>query len=680
MPLALNPPPATPIESVTDFLHGVAVTDPYRWLEDQNSPRTRKWLEEQNAYARGYFDANPASARIRERVSELLTVENVSEPWKVGDRYLFLKRKAHQQQPVIMLRDHEFGEEIVLVDPALKGEGSTVSVNIVNISRDGQILAYGVKRSGADSQSVEFINIPHRQLLPDRLPFGFGPALVFSSGGDGFYYTHEAVNSAHAHKRAVYWHAFGSGSKEDLEVFSAGQSSSHQLGLFGSSDSLVLACLVVTSHDPLIFDLYLRDLTRDKQFRKVLDGVDSILGVRFSGHNLIALTDLKAPNLRLVSIDVDHPGSADWADIIPENQKRIKDFAVVRNSVCVLYEERYRNQIEVFDLAGQRRDVFLCPELGTIRLLQGRAESDTLFYNFSSFDQPRTIFSYCLSSGEHRVWAKNQAAFNSSSVEIQETSYKSKDGTDVPMFLVAHKDRGRSDSLPVFLTAYGGFGATITPQFSAFSVFLLEHGFLLAIANVRGGGELGEAWHRAGQRHNRQIAIDDFIAAAEYLVARGDAIVGHLAIGGGSNAGLLIGAALTQRPHIFRAALCIGPLLDMVRYHLFDSADAFIREYGSANNREDFEHLLAYSPYHRVQDGMAYPAVMIVSGDSDTRCNPMHARKMTARLQAGTISGYPILLHYKPEWGHVPMLPLEERIDALTDRLAFMCKELNVKV
>ena len=680
MPPAVVAPPPTQTEPITETLHGVEVTDPYRWLEDQNSPRTRKWIEEQTAYTKAYFDAISGRERIRERVAEFLAVQLVSEPWKVGNRYFFLKREAHQQQPAIVMREGEAGDEIVLVDPTRRNEGYITSVNIVTISRDGSLLAYGVRHRGSDAQSAEFLDVGERTILPDRLPLGFGPALVFSSDGDGFFYVHEVVNSARPDYRALYWHRFGDDPGDDGEIFAAGEDPNLHLALLGSADGSLLACLVVTSNDPFRFDLHVRDLASDRQFQKIFDGIDVIVSMDLVGRMLVALTKLKAPNLRIVAIDLAHPESTHWVEIVPETRQRIRDFAVVGNFVCVLYEENFTNRIEIHGLSGRHHDTVICPEGGAVRLLYGLKDSDTLFYNFSSFDQPRTIFSYCVSNQESKVWSKTSPTFDTSSVAIDQVKFGSKDSTDVPMFLVHLRDRPRSGRLPVFLTGYGGFGAVTTPQFSVFLAFLVEHGFLVAIANVRGGGELGEAWHDAGKRQNRQNAINDFIAAAEWLLARGYTVPGKIAIGGGSNAGLLMGAALTQRPDLFQAVLCLGPLLDMLRYHLFDFADQYVDEYGASTKPEDFFHLLAYSPYHHVEKGVAYPAVMLVSGDADTRCNPMHSRKMTARLQAATSSDNPILLDYKPTWGHVPVQSLNQRIDTVTDRLAFICKELKVSV
>jgi len=278
------------------------------------------------------------------------------------------------------------------------------------------------------------------------------------------------------------------------------------------------------------------------------------------------------------------------------------------------------------------------------------------------------------------TWDEVNISFAPSEIEINEAAYSSRDGTSVPILLARRKDLIHSGPLPTFLTGYGGFGSCVTPRFTAFASFLIEQGFLFVVPALRGGSELGEQWHKAGMRENRQNSFDDFMAAAEWLVSEGRSKAGHIAIGGGSNAGLLVGAAITQRPELFRAAICLGPLLDMTRYHLFDFAAGWAEEYGSPEDEEAFHYLLGYSPYHHVQDGADYPAVLLISGDADTRCNPMHARKMAACLQAMTGSAHPILLDYKPAWGHTPVQPFSTKIEALTDRLAFVCHELGVHV
>lgn len=680
MPPAVLAPPPTQSEPVTETLHGVQITDPYRWLEDQHSPRTRKWLEEQTVYTRTYLDRVPGREQIRKRVEELLAVDVIYELFVARNRYFYLKRRGYQEQPVIMMKDGQSGEEIVLVDPTNIVDGTRSTVKIMDISADGALLAYGVS-TGADAfRTVEFLDVETKQVLPEHLPRSLTVQLQFSRDGRGFYYSREAMDCTRLHHLAVYWHEFGTSLTKDAEIFVAGNSSTLGLSLCRSTDGSLLGYLLSHAGDLMRFDFYIHDIGHGLIARKLVDQMESVFHPFFVGDQLFALTDWKAPNLRVVAIDIDRPAPDQWLDVVPESKHAIKDCTGVGSFVCVDYIDNLASRIEIIDRKGRWYETVPCPPGGTVQLLKQPIESDRLFYKFSSFTCPPIIFSYHIEHREQNLWSESPIKVDSSSVEVEQVSYKSKDGTEIPMFLVAGKGHRLSGSLPTFLGAYGGFGVSRSPQFNVYSTFLIEHGFLFAFAHVRGGGEFGEEWHRAAKRHNRQNAFDDFIAGAEWLISSGYAATGKIAIGGGSNAGLLTGAALTQRPDLFRVAICMGPLLDMLRYHQFDSAHLFIDEFGTADKEDDFLYLQAYSPYHRVECGVPYPAVMLISGDEDTCCNPMHARKMAARLQAATSSGHPILLDYKSTWGHVAVQPLSRRIEALTDRLGFICNELSVSI
>jgi prolyl oligopeptidase len=380
----------------------------------------------------------------------------------------------------------------------------------------------------------------------------------------------------------------------------------------------------------------------------------------------------------VVRIDVISPDPACWRDIVPETNQRIQQFAVAGGQIFVTRIERFATSIEVFRLHGEGKGEIVFSALGSIDLLNSTMKSEKVFYSQTSICEPPSI--RCYDTRQKRLYTCDEGdlPLDRQEIEVEECAYPSRDKTIVPLLLAARKDRLHLGPLPTFLSGYGGFGSCVTPRFTAFATFLMEQGFLFAVPALRGGSELGEEWHRAGMRENRQNAFDDFIAAAEWLIAEGRATPGRIAIGGGSNAGLLVGAAITQRPDLFRAAICLGPLLDMARYHLFDFAAQWADEYGSPEDAPDFHSLLAYSPYHRVRDGMSYPAVLFISGDADTRCNPMHARKMVARLQAASSSNYPVLLDYKVAWGHTSVQPFATKIEALTERLAFVCHELGV--
>jgi prolyl oligopeptidase len=671
----LTPPP-TPVEPVTEVLHGIEVTDPYRWLEDQNSPQTREWINGQMEYTRALLDSIPGKEHIRQRVQQLLTVDVVSNIWKSDSGYFFLKRDSTKDQAVIAMREGASSHDITLIDPALWGMGNNLSVDILSVAKDGRLIAYEVRDGGADPCAIEFFDVLQRKTLLDRLPRGFCRGLTFSPDGRGCYYSHEECDVASPKCRIVYWHRFGTPRAKDDEVFVTAGGSGIRLGLLSSLSGTLLAFPVYHIADPITIDVYIRNLPHDGSVRKIISDIGGLFSPFFLGNDLLALTDSQAPNYRVVAIDTDSRQHTVWREVVPESASRIQDLAVVGGQLFVAYLEDMTTRVAAFDLNGQKQ-MLDCPSDGTIRLLNWQPESDTLFYKFTSFCQPPIIYSYDTRTKEQKVFAQVRLPLHASSFHVKRASYPSTDGTQVPMFLVALKD-SRPEPRPTFLTAYGGFGTSATPQFAAHTTFLIEHGFLVAVANLRGGSELGAQWHDAGKRRNRQRAIDDFIAAADWLVAQRLALPGKIAIGGGSNAGLLVAAALTQRPGLFRVVVSLGPLLDMLRYHKFNDAATYLDEYGICDNLDDFPSLLAYSPYHNVKDGTSYPAVLFVSGDADTRCNPMHVRKMTARLQTATSSGYPILLDYKQTWGHMPVQPLNTRIGALTDRLAFICDALGV--
>ena len=682
MAQAVQAPPPTPAEPVTEILHGIEITDPYRWLEDQNSPRTRKWLEAQTAYTRAYFAAIPDRERIRTGVRELLALkETISEPWNVGDRYFFLKRHEDREQPVIVMRHGLFGQETVLVDPAQRGSGSSIAVSIAAISADGRRLAYSVRRGGTDHSSLEVLDVERGTVLPDGLPEGFCTGFIFAPDDTGFYYSHRELHDPHPNYRAAFRHRYGTERSQDQETFFAGEEPNLFLGILNCPEAQLLSYVVFFAGGSPRTSVYLQEMSsKPPEAKLVIQGIEGCFVPFFVRDHLLAYTDFAAPNFRIVRISPERPDLSNWQDIVPESDRRIQQFAVAGNQVFVTRIDRFSTNVDVFGLDGIRKDATAFPACGTIDLLNRSTATEKLFYSYTSISKPPAVHCYDTRREETVAWSEVDCPVDPSAIAIEETTYRSKDGTSVPLFLAARKDLLSSGPLPTFLTGYGGFGSCVTPRFTAFATFLMEQGFLFAVPALRGGSELGELWHRAGKSEQRQNSFNDFVAAAEWLIAEGRSVSGRIAIGGGSNAGLLVGAAITQRPDLFRAAICLGPLLDMARYHLFDFAAGWSDEYGSPEDQDDFQSLLAYSPYHHVTDRVAYPAVLLISGDADTRCNPMHARKMAARLQAATSSTHPVLLDYKPEWGHTPVQPFSTKIDALTDRLAFVFHELGVRV
>jgi prolyl oligopeptidase len=400
----------------------------------------------------------------------------------------------------------------------------------------------------------------------------------------------------------------------------------------------------------------------------------------FVRDQLFAYTDVGAPNFRIVRIELTNPDPPHWRDVVPESHQGIQNFAIAGEQIFISRTDRFSCRVERFDLDGNQKSDLIPSTHGTVDLLNPTYLGTDLFYRSTSMTKPSVLYCHDTQSEKTSIWDQTKIPFDPALIAVEEVVYKSKDGTPIPLLLAARKDLIHSGPLPTFLTGYGGFGSCVTPRFTAFATFLMEQGFLFAVPALRGGSELGEQWHIAGKRDKRQNSFDDFIASAEWLLLQGRSAPGRIAIGGGSNAGLLVGAAITQRPDLFRAAICLGPLLDMTRYHLFDFAAGWAEEYGSPDDERDFEALLAYSPYHRVKDGVDYPAMLLISGDADTRCNPMHARKMAARLQSANRSAWPVLLDYKPDWGHTPVQPLSAKIEAVADRLAFICHELGIQV
>lgn len=682
MPPAVVAPPPTPVDPVTETLHGVEITDPYRWLEDRNSPRTRKWIEEQTAYTRSYFDAIQGREQIRERVKELLALkEGISEPWNVGDRYFFIKRQANREQPVVVVKDGLSGPERILVDPADRGTGQSTAVGIVAISEDGGFLAYSVRQGGTDHASLEILDLERNVVLPDKLPEGFCTGFAFAPDASGFYYSHRELHDQHPNYRAVCWHCLGTDREQDEEIIFVGEQPNLFVGVLCSPEANLLAYPVFSTGKLRRTSVYVQKMPHGSDRPKLLlQEIEGCFVPFFVHGQLFAYTDFAAPNFRLVHIDIASPDPSRWHDVVPETGPRIQQFAVAGDQVFVTRVERFTTRLELFRLQGDHKGENLFSTFGSIDLLNRTMRSEKVFYSQTSISHPSVVHCYDTLEKKLLTCDKAELPLRPHEIEVEEVAYLSRDKTSVPLLLAARKDRLCSGPLPTFLTGYGGFGSCVTPRFTAFATFLMEQGFLFAVPALRGGSELGEQWHRAGMRENRQNSFDDFIAAAEWLIAAGRTAQGRIAIGGGSNAGLLVGAAITQRPDLFCAAICLGPLLDMTRYHLFDFAAGWSDEYGSPEDEQDCKFLLSYSPYHRVRDRIDYPAVLLISGDADTRCNPMHARKMAARLQTATASDRPILLDYKTAWGHTPDQPLSARTDALTDRLAFVCRELGVDI
>jgi prolyl oligopeptidase len=678
MPKLMAPLPHSPIEVVTDVLHGVTVPDPYRWLEDQDSARTRAWITEQTRYARSYLDSIPGRELIRERVCELLDVETYDSFLKSRGSYFFRKHLQGQEQPSIYFRDTAHGEDQLLVDAASRGTGPYTAVKPLRVSPNGVLLLYEVKQGGERTGAFEILDITSRRILPDRLPHGYLRGFSFAPDSRSFYYVHEATAAKRPFYRAVHHHVLGASFAEDQEIFCAGEDQKLRIGLISGQTNFAL--LVTRFLDKTYTDFYLYEMSSGANPVQVLRKADYGFRPRLLAGRILALTDRRAPNRRVVEVPATKGLDPLFVTLVPETDALIHDWLLTANYILVSYSRGSRTHIEVFDSFGKRQGEIPCGEYETHRLVAGSVDDDDLLIEHQSFIAPAEIQHCSGALGTGVSWAQGMSPIDSSAYAQTSVSFRARNGINIPMFVVGRRDVLEKTDRPTIMTSYGGYGVSMAPQFSTFAALLMELGCLFAVPNIRGGSEFGADWHKAAKRRNRQNAYADFLCAAEWLIQTGRTSPQKLAIFGGSNGGLLVGAALTQRPDLFRAAMCMVPMLDMLRYHLFDNSHVWMEEFGTADNPDDFAALAKYSPYHHVRSGASYPATMIVSGDSDQNCNPLHSRKMTARLQAANTSEYPIFLDYSKFRGHSPVLPLHQRINALTDRIAFLSDQLQLPV
>jgi prolyl oligopeptidase len=674
-PLTVNLP-HSPVEPVTEVLHGVSITDSYRWLEDQESVRTRDWLTAQTRYARTYLDSLPGRERIRERIRELVDVETYDSIHRIGGRYVFRKRIPGQEQPCIFLREGPGGEDRLLIDPADRNTGNHTAVKPLRLSPDARLLLYEVKEGGERTGTFELFDIEKRERLSDALPRGYLRGFCFARDGRSFYYVHDPINANESTRPAAHHHPLGTAFHEDRKIFCPRQSGSLRLNIVPGEN--LLGFLVLRFHDTTSTDFFLWPVNCEDSPELVIENADYKFGPLLRKDRILAITDRDCPNSRIVEVQRRNGREPEFVDVVPAIDCPIREWAVTSDRIYVGYTRGVRSEIRVFDLRGVRLGDLPIGEADTVRIVGASTQSDELWVERESFATPIQIRHYSSETGESQAWAARSIPFDSQDYEHTQIWFPAKDGTRIPMFLVGRRNLMGARALPTVMTSYGGFGVAMTPQFSVFVAFLMEQGCLFALPNIRGGSEFGVDWHNAAKRRNRQVAIDDFLSAAEWLIENGRTTPRDLAIFGGSNSGLLVGAALTQRPDLFRAVVCMVPMLDMLRYHFFDNAQVWVDEFGTADDPEDFPALARYSPYHQVRDGVGYPATMIVSGDADRNCNPLHARKMTARLQAANASEHPIFLDYNTFRGHSPVLPLSERVAALTDRMAFLCHQLGL--
>ncbi|MGH7518450.1 MAG: prolyl oligopeptidase family serine peptidase [Gemmatimonadales bacterium] len=674
-------PPATRRDDVVEELHGERIPDPYRWLEDGESEVTRAWTDAQNALTEAYLAASPSRGAIRTRLDELLAIGALGAPTPAHGRYFYQSRDGRQNQPVLNVREGVHGTDRVLLDPnALNADGTT-ALDWWYPSDDGALLAYGLSEDGSEESVLHVMDVASGSNLPDRIPHTRAADVAWLPDATGFYYTRFPApgtvpeGEEHYH-RAVRFHRLEADPAGDELIF---QPAAKEFwpGVSLSPDGRWLLISVSRTFDQT--DLWLQDLPAGsppvavaRDLPALFDGgvLDGVLYVR---------TNLRAPTYGLYRLDAERPNLDQLRELVPPRPDAVLDGASIAGDHLLLtYLEKATSRLRIARRDGTGVREHPLPGLGSIFGLGTEWDGDELFYGFSSYTVPPSIYRIDLRTGEEALWRRVEADVQPERFEVRQVTYSSKDGTPITMFVVQPRGVALDGRNPTYLTGYGGFNISMAPGFSRSLILWLEQGGVVAIPNLRGGGEYGESWHQAGMLANKQNTFDDFIAAAEWLIGAGYTRPERLAVAGGSNGGLLMGAVLTQRPDLFRAVVVQVPLLDMLRYHRFLIARLWIPEYGSPDDPEQFRWLRAYSPYHHVRDGVPYPAVLLATAESDTRVDPMHARKMAARLQAATAADRPVLLRLEARAGHGAGKPLSKVLDELTDTWTFVFRELGL--
>jgi prolyl oligopeptidase len=666
--------PESRVAPVTDTLHGVAVTDNFRWLEDQTAADTRAWVTAQNRFREQLMAGLPGRAAIEGRLRELLMVDQQGTPTVRGGRYFYTKRAADQDYSVVYMRQGAAGPEVPIIDPNVTAGVVPISASLLDVSEDGTLLAYGVRRGGEDEVIVRFYDVLGRRARPEMLGRARNGSVSITPDKRGYFFTRQTPQGPR-----LYYRAMGADAPEQL-LFGEGLGPDIGMGAGLSRDGrwLVISVSRGTSGGN---DLYLMDAATRAAPVAMVTGTDRNYNPAFAGDRIVIHTDWNAPNGRVMLATPGAPQREQWREIVAEGRQPIAGISLVGGKLWVRYLEDVQAKVKGFDLEGRPFRELTMPTMGTLGGLGGEWERDEGFFGFSSFHVPATVYRYSVARNQRTVFWRQNVRFASDSFEVKQVWFTSKDGTRVPMFLAHRRGLALDGTNPVYLTGYGGFNISQTPGFSAMYAVWMERGGVVAVPNLRGGSEFGEAWHQAGMFGRKQNVFDDFIAAAEWLVANRYTSPEHLAIAGGSNGGLLVGAALTQRPDLFRAVVCSVPLLDMLRYERFLLGRFWISEYGAATDSAQFGYLRAYSPYQNTRPGTRYPSVLFETGDGDTRVAPLHARKMTALLQAVTtapLNERPILLKYDTEAGHSGGLPVTKTIDDTTLRLQYVMWQLGM--
>ncbi|MEB3217073.1 MAG: prolyl oligopeptidase family serine peptidase [Nostocales cyanobacterium 94392] len=678
--------PATSKSQQVDNYHGTEVADPYRWLENPDSKETKSWVEAQNKVTFGYLEKIPQREDIKKRLTKLWDYEKYGVPFKEGNRYFYFKNDGLQNQSVLYTLKTLDDKPTVLLDPNKLSEDGTVALSGISISENGEYLAYGISVAGSDWQEWKVRNIETGEDLKDHLRWIKFSGASWTNDSKGFFYSAydepnektklEDVN----YYQKLYYHQLGQPQSSDTLIYQ--RSDQKEWGFNGSVTEdgcyLIISVWLGTDSKNLVF---YQDLTNpNSQVIELINKFESSYSFIDNDENIFYFqTDLNASRGKVIAIDTKKPESKNWQEIIPEATETLGSVGTINHQFVAEYLKDARSQIKIFEINGNFVREIELPGIGSVGGFNGKSSDTETFYLFTSFTAPGTIYRYDMITGESTIFREPKVDFNADNYATKQIFYKSKDGTQIPMFITHKKGIKLDGNNPTYLYGYGGFNVSLTPTFSVSSLIWMEMGGVYAMPNIRGGGEYGEAWHQAGIKDKKQNVFDDFIAAAEWLIDNGYTKSDQLAIAGGSNGGLLVGACMTQRPDLFAAALPAVGVMDMLRFHKFTIGWAWVPEYGSSENPEDFKTLYAYSPLHNLKVGKAYPATLITTADHDDRVVPAHSFKFAAALQAAHDGDAPVLIRIETKAGHGAGKPTTKIIEEAADKWAFLVKTLGIE-
>ncbi|MFM7427155.1 MAG: prolyl oligopeptidase family serine peptidase [Elainella sp.] len=682
-PQSLQYPKTAQVDHI-DHYHGVAVADSYRWLEDPHSEQTQSWIEAQNQVTFGFLNQIGVRDSLKDRLTQLWNYEKFGMPFKRANRYFYFKNDGLQNQSVLYTLPSLEAEPRVLLDPNQLSEDGTVALSGLSISEDGNLMAYGLSTAGSDWQEWRVRQVETGEDLADHLKWIKFSGASWSHDGQGFFYSrYDEPNDTTKLEEANYYqklfyHRLGTDQSEDLLIYE--RPDQKEWGFSGgvTEDGCYLLISVWLGTDPKNLVFY-KDLQQpDSPVVELINKFEASYGlIDNEGTTFWFQTDWEAPRSRVVAIDITQPDKARWREVIPQADETLEGVGLLNHQFVASYLKDAHTQVKIFDLNGSLiREVEL-PGVGSAGGFGGKREDTETFYSYTSYTTPSTIYRYNMVTGESTLFRQPSLDFDPDAYETRQVFYQSPDGTRVPMFISHKKGLVLNSQNPTILYGYGGFNVSLTPSFSPSTVVWMELGGVYAVPNLRGGGEYGEDWHQAGMKQNKQNVFDDFIAAAEWLIASGYTSPPKLAISGGSNGGLLVGACMAQRPDLFGAALPAVGVLDMLRFQKFTIGWAWCSEYGSSEDPDEFKTLYAYSPLHNLKPGTAYPATLITTADHDDRVVPAHSFKFAAALQAAHGGEAPVLIRIETKAGHGAGKPTAKVIEEVADRFAFLVKVLD---